>query len=133
MKLFSTSRRCNWERCPSATYSILTCILYFLRAVCAQWAYVTYSYSVYYNTHTLGEKVSEKFHFRTEKVYKQGRDEKASTTLPHYGMMPSPLWPPMQCTWIPSSLCYFTQQSELRMQVYCVGGQRGRRHRSIVG
>ena len=42
-----------------------------------------------------------------------------------------PLWPPTQCTCIPSSLC--TQQSELGMQVHCIGGQRGGHHHSVVG
>ena len=42
-----------------------------------------------------------------------------------------PLWPPTQCICIPSSLC--TQQSELAMQVHCVGGQKGGRHHSVVG
>ena len=41
-----------------------------------------------------GGKVSEKTSFQVgvelQKVYKQGVDEKASRTLPHYGMMPSP-------------------------------------------
>ena len=58
----------------------------------------------------LGEKGSDKTSFgvgmELNKVYKQGRDEKASRTLPHYGTMPAPLWPPTQCTCIPSSLCY---------------------------
>ena len=34
-----------------------------------------------------------------------------------------PLWPPVQCTCILSSLC--TQQSDLGIQVHCVGGQWG--------
>ena len=41
----------------------------------------------------LGEKVAENTSFRVgmelEKVQKQGRDEKASRTLPHYGTMPA--------------------------------------------
>ena len=76
-------------------------------------------------TETKGKKILKKSSFQVrngpEKGWKLGRDEK---TQP-------PLWPPTQCTCISSSLCFV--QSELRMQVHCVGGQRGGRHHSIVG
>ena len=42
-----------------------------------------------------------------------------------------PLWPPKQCTCMPSSLCCV--QSKLGMQVHCVGGQRWGSHHSLVG
>ena len=49
----------------------------------------------------------------------------------HYRMMVASSWPLIQCTCIPRSLC--TQQSELGMQVHCIGGQREGRHGSAVG
>ena len=47
--------------------------------------------------------------------------KKNSRTLPTSKQWQPPLWPPMQCTCIPNSLCM--QQSELGMQVHGVGVQ----------
>ena len=41
-----------------------------------------------------------------EKAQKQGRDEKASRTLPHYGMMPAPYLASNAMHLHPSSLYY---------------------------
>ena len=46
------------------------------------------------------------------------------------------LAPSLACNamhWHPYFTLLLTQQSELGMQVHCVGAQRGGRHRSIVG
>ena len=67
-----------------------------------------------------------------KKVHKQDRVRKPQEPYPTTERCRPPPWPPTQCTCIPSSLCY-TQQSELGMQVHCVGGQGGGRHRSVVG
>ena len=86
-------------------------------------------------TETRGKKFLKKTSFqvragpvkRTET--RQGWEN--SRTLPTTEWCRPPLWPPTQCTCIPSSLCCV--QSELGMQVHCVGGQRGGRHHSVVG
>ena len=82
----------------------------------------------------LGGRVSEKNFTSSrngpEKAHKQSGDEKLQEPYPTTERCRPPLWPPTQCTCTPSLLCYV---SKLGMQVHCVGGQRGGRHRSIVG
>ena len=60
-----------------------------------------------------------------KKVHKQGRDEKASRSLPHYGTMPAPFLASNTMHLHPYFTLLLTQQSELGMQVHCVGGQKG--------
>ena len=56
------------------------------------------------------EKVSEKTSFRVgielKKVQKQDRVRKPQEPYPTTEQCRPPLWPPTQCTCIPSSLCY---------------------------
>lgn len=58
----------------------------------------------------LGGKFSRNFSFRVgmnlKKVQKQGRDEKTLKPYPTTERCRPPLWPPMECTCILSSLCY---------------------------
>ena len=65
------------------------------------------------------------------KGQKQGRDEKIQQHYRTTELLQLPFWPPMQCTYIPSSLR--TQHSGLGMQVHCGGGRKGGCHHSVVG
>ena len=59
---------------------------------------------------------------------------KPQEPYPHYGTIPDPSLASNAMHLHPSSsLCYSHNKAELEMQVHCVGGQRGDRHRSIVG
>ena len=86
--------------------------------------------------HVLGEKSFwKKLHIKLRldlwKGQQQGRDEKTQEHYPSMERWCPPLWPPMQCTCIPISLC--TQQGEPGMQVHCVTGQRGGCHHFVLG
>ena len=76
------------------------------------------------------KKSSLQVRARPVKRAKQGRDEKTQELNPTTKWWHPPLWPPTQCTCIPSSLCLL---SELGMQVHCVGDQRRGHHHSVVG
>ena len=64
-----------------------------------------------------------------KKVEKQGGEEKASRTPPHYGTMLASNAMHLH----PQFTLLLTQQGEPGMQVHCVGGQRVCQHRSVVG
>ena len=73
-------------------------------------------------TETRGKKLLKKLHFKLGLESVKRKDEKTQEHNPTMEWWLPPLWPPTQCTCTPSSLCCL--QSELGMQVHCVGGQR---------
>ena len=109
--------------CGCPNYPILAMLKPFLFVVCML--------TVLHEGKRFLEKPSFQVKAWSIKGQKQDSDEETQEHNPTIEWWNPPSWPPLLYTCIPSLLCCV--QSELRMQMHCIGGARGRHHHSIVG